>query len=390
MSRNTTLAKIAAMAQLLDEVGLHDDADILDECLGAISQSEIIKEAGLWKNILSRLSGWARQLLFSEYREMYKLAKEAQASLDEKLTELQNINEELKQTLSRHELPAWRKDIASIITSIGGDGDKALAEYDELYAKMTARVLKLAPKINEIKEKKEKSVPALLPEESEETKEEEKVFPLTEKKEKTLEKQIEEQVEEPPAEKVEQAPVPPVQAPESVPAAGWKKERFGTSGKHGWEWEWEVSPDGNKIRIPKNQLAAASIGQGKILHRREKGYFPTEGTASVKLRKFMGPMYWKEGQDPSDPNMVILTKTDNAVSFPLSTRQRQKPVEQVEKLKELGKLSEERVNRIIALAEDTFEEESDEDKLDSAAQALLNVFEHEEDEEEHEDNLQSS
>lgn len=382
MSRGTAFAEIAAMAQLLDDIGLHDDATVIDELLTAAMEPGFRKEAGLWQSILSRLSGWARKVLFKEYRQMYEAAQESQEKADAHLEELQTANEEAKKMLARHELPDWRESMTALLPAMAMPVDETLSSYDELHAKMTARLLKLAPKKEEKEEKtKGPAVPPLMPEEKAEKEEG-----------KSLETAIEESLKPeegtpPPAAPEEEPipltnvkkpappPAPPAPAAPPPPAAeplpGWKKERFGSSGKHGWEWEWEVSPDGNKLRLPKTQLAAASSGKGKILHRQDGRYRPTGGTSSVKLRKLMGGTYWEEEDDPSSPNMSILVRSDEEVPLPLSLRQ--EPTEQAKKLKDLGKTSAERIERIMALAR-----MSDEEKLDAAAEALLGQFEAEE------------
>jgi hypothetical protein len=382
MSREITFAKIATMAQLLDDAGLHDDATIMDELLEAAAEPNLYKEAGLWKNILSRLSGFARKVLFSEYRTMYNAAEEAQQIIDERIDELQTANDDLKQTLARHELTDWRKNAASVIAGLGRSEADTLSDYDKQHAQMTARLLKLAPKG---KADKGSAVPPLLPKEELE-------------EGSSLEKTIEDALkpedgpvptEEPiPLTNRKLAPeVPPVvpavpptapEAPVVEPLAGWKKERFGASGKHGWEWEWEVSPDNNKLRLPTSQLKAAASGKGKILHHQDGRYRPTGGTSSVKLRTLMGDTYWEEEDDPSAPGMSILVRSDEKVKPPLSIRQ--EPTEQVKKLKDLSKSSTERMERLIALAIDDpiSDDITDEEKLETAALALLGHFEAEE------------
>jgi hypothetical protein len=383
MSRETTFVKIAAMAQLLDDIGLYDDATVMDALLEAAMDPGLRKEAGLWQNILARLGGWARKVLFKEYRQMYKAAKEIQEKADSRLAELGDSNKELKKMLARHMLPDWHEKMTTQLSSMTMPVEETLSPYDEVYAKMTARLLKISPKKKE--EPKKSIMSPLMPEEDE-------------KKEKSLETAIKESLEPEkgtpekpiPLTTVKKQPVPLKSAPEATPPSkpikpllGWKKERFGTSGKHGWEWEWEISPENDKLRVPKSQLTAASSGKGKILHRQDGRYRPTGGTSSVKLRNLMGNVFWEEEDDPSDPNMAILVRTDETVPFPLSMRQ--EPVEQAKKLKELGgKTSAERLEHIIALAVGELGGEegmTDEEKLDAAAEALLGQFEAEEMEE---------
>lgn len=391
MSRETAFAKIAAMAQLLDDAGLHDDATILDEAMEMAAAGQLHKEAGAWQAILSRLSGWARRALFKEYRSMYSAAKEAQEKANQRLEQLQEVNKELKEMLARHMLTDWRDGLVSLLPAMSMPVDETLAPYDEQHASMTARLLKLTPKkAPEGKKPAEPVVPPLMPEEGkeeaappEETRSPEKAIeealkseepiPLTKVKKPAPVPEVPSVSE--PAPSPEPAPVPapeakPAAKPEAAPLPGWKKERFGTSGKHGWEWEWEISPENNKLRIPKSQLAAASSGKGKILHRQDGRYRPTGGTSSVKLRNLMGNTFWEEESDPTDPNMVILVRTEDEVPFPLSMRR--EPVEQAKKLKDLGKSSADRRRRLMALA---VSEATDEERLEAAAKALLEHFE---------------
>jgi len=388
MSRGTAFAKIAAMAQLLDDIGLHNDATVMDELLEAAMTPSIHKEAGLWKNVLSRLSGWARKVLFREYRQIYEEAKEAQGKVTAFVKNLRGTDAKLKKTLARHELLDWRKGMVVLLSATALSEKEVLAPYDEQYAALTARLLKLAPEIKgeKGKEKEEKLKESIIS----------PLIPEEDKKETSLETAIEKALKSTeitsPAgspdgpiplttvkKPVPEAPLPPPAPPPPVatkPMPGWKKERLGTSGKHGWEWEWEISPEGDKLRVPKNQLAAASSGKGKILHSQDGRYRPTGGTSSVKLRRIMGNTYWEEEDDSSDPNMSILVRTDEVIPLPLSLRQ--EPTRTVEKLKDLGKTSTERMERIMALATELDEGITDEEKLEEAAQALLGQFEAEE------------
>jgi hypothetical protein len=383
MSRGTAFAKIAAMAQMLDDLGLHGDADVMDELLEAAAQPGILKEAGVWRNILSRLSGWARKALFREYRTMYDAAMKTQEALNGKLDELNSANKELKGTLARHELSDWRNGASKMVAALAGEEKDVLSDYDEQRAKMVARLLKLSPG----GAKPGSALPALLPEEEEHGKRlerslgevpdssSEEPVPLTKVKKKPApepEPELEPEPVKPVLPATAPAPKPPVE-----PKIGWRKERFGTSGKHGWEWEWEVSPEGDKLRLPKSSLAAAASGKGKILHHSKGLYRPTGGTSSMKLRRIMGDTFWKEESDPSDPNMAILVRTDEVVPPPLSLRP--EPAGQARKLKDLGKSSAMRRSLLAAFAAEAFGDEAAAEKmLEEAAEELLG--EHGEDE----------
>ena len=383
--KSTACAEIAAIAQILDDAGLCAEAAALDRMLDSTFKGELRKEADALQAILSRLGGWARRALFKEYRDMYVLARDAQKRIDARITQLQGVNGELKEMLARHMLTEWREGLDTLMPAISLRAEDAMSAYDGQRAKMIAQVLKLAPKAPAGKpvmsplipqEKVEEPIPLTKRKvpavEAPVTAPEEEPIPLTKRKTPetpvTPEEPIpltkrtpEEAPAEPTVEPVE--PTPTAEPAPATPATGWKKERFGTSGKHGWEWEWEISPDGNMLRLPKSQLAAASSGKGKILHRQNGMYRPTGGTSSVKLRRLMGDVYWKVDEDPSDPNMVILVRTDQEVPPPLSIRQQ--PIEQAKKLKEMSRSSEERIRRIVVLAE------TDEEKLEEAAEELL-------------------
>ncbi len=396
MSRETTLAKIAAMAQFLDNAGLHEDATVMDGVLEAFASGEMVKEAGFWQAVLSRLGGWARKLLFKEYREMYASAKGIQAAIDQRLDRIEAVNKRHKDMLARHQLVDWRQNVAALLPAITMPVDETLAAYDDQLSQLTRRLLKISPKGGEPKTAPPSSpvMPPILPEEegggpapAGPAGTPEEPIPLTtvKRRPEATPPTGEGPAEAVPERTLEETPEPATTTPEAAPAApaplpGWKKERFGTSGKHGWEWEWEVSPDGNRLRLPRNQLAAASSGKGKILHRQDGRYRPTGGTSSVKLRRLMGNVFWEEEDDSSDPNMAILTRTEDTVPFPLSMRQ--EPAEQARRLKNLGKSSAERLARIMAVAADELDEPTDEERLDAAAEALLDNFEEEPDTEE--------
>jgi hypothetical protein len=372
------LSRMAAIAQLLEDNGLYAEAAQFDTVLEDIVSDKMLqKEAGIWHAIFSRLSGWSKRLLFKEYREVYNSAKICQNIINKRLDKLQDVNAELKEMFARHLMDDWRSGIGTLFNVLNMPQD-TLEEYDNQISVLTAKLMSLVPEEEKKEIKKE-----LMETQSGVKKEVSKTKPEVKKPVEVSEVQPEIKVPiEVPEVKQEikkEVPISPVasQPKISEPLFGWKTERFGSSGKHGWEWEWEVSPDQSKLRIPKNQLTAASAGKGKILHTIDGKYRPTGGTSSIKLRKLMGEVFWRITSDPLDSNMVILEKTDEVVPFPLTTLRT--PMEQVEKLKEMEKSSQARLYKLLSFADI---ENSDENKLDEAAKLLLKGFEEEGEEEE--------
>jgi hypothetical protein len=410
------LVKLAHAAQILDEAGLYKDADLVDEFVKqAMAEPDMEKVAGMWANFVSRLGGWARQLLFREYRDLYRRAKAAQ---DELQRETQAYLEQakgwvqdakgLKKTLKRHNMQEWRQQTGELLNAMRVDPAGVLGPYDEQYGQMIARVLKIAPqKLPQRQPPRPGGEPSSEAPEAPETPEtpaepspaapaaEAVPAPSAPEQPETVapEAVAPETAPEAPGETPEAVPEAPGTAPETIPgspeapseapetpaepAEGWRVERFGRSRKHGWEWQWEVSDDNNRIRLPKAQLLAAAAGQGKILHNRDDMYRPTYGTASLKLKTLMGDTWWRAEDDPNDPNMSILTRTEDEIEPPHRIG-RQPPTEQAERLRGLREESSERFSRLTAIAKMSLAGKTDEERLADAAAELFGRLEAEE------------
>jgi hypothetical protein len=187
-----------------------------------------------------------------------------------------------------------------------------------------------------------------------------------------------------PEEKVPAEPVKPkkpedISAPEEVFSdelpEKWDPQKFGRSKKRGFEWEWLVSKDKDKVILPHNQLNVAAAGRGKIFHRRDDLYRTTYGTASLKLKTLFDNHWWKAYVHPTDYNMTVLVKTDEKVERPLR-------VGSLDSTLFLGSerlqdKSFERFKRIISIAKE-WEGKTDEERLADAAVNLFGIFEAEE------------
>lgn len=401
------LIRLAAAAEILDEAGMFADADLVDEFLkNAMSEPDIEKVAGMWANFVSRLGGWARQLLFKEYRDLYRRAKAAQEELqreaDAYLRQAQGWVQdarELKKTLKRHQMQEWRQTAGSLLSSMRADIAPVLGPYDEQHGAMIAKVLKIAPQ--ELPQRQpprpggEPAAPPAVPEEAAPAVPEEATPAPSAAPAEEVQAPAAPVPEEAPS--APEAPTPPEAAPpveppvpetpsegapppaERAPAApGWRKERFGRTRSRrdpgGYIWEWEVSEDNSRIRLPKRDLADVSQGRGMILRGDEEGKYRTTGPVSRKLKELMGGMYWRAEDDPSDANMAILVRTDEEVPPVL----RPPPVGQAERLKGLRGESADRLERIVAIAEIGPEGKTDEQRLADEAARLFGRMESEE------------
>lgn len=139
------LAKLASAARILDEAGLYEDACAIDDLLEAVAKAgdaRILKEAGMWTNFLARLSGGARRLLFREYRQAYRNARDAQAQLENRLSQLASQAKALRRQLKLHDLQGWRSGLAGLVSDVSIPDFDALTRYDQQYGRMLQQVFK--------------------------------------------------------------------------------------------------------------------------------------------------------------------------------------------------------------------------------------------------------
>lgn len=144
-NEHLTLAKLASAARILDEAGMYEDACAIDDLLEAVAESGdmgILKEAGMWTNFLARLSGGARRLLFREYRQAYRNARDAQAQLENRLSQLADQAKALRRQLKLHDLQGWRTGLAGMVSDVSIPDFDALTRYDQQYNAMLRQVFK--------------------------------------------------------------------------------------------------------------------------------------------------------------------------------------------------------------------------------------------------------
>lgn len=140
--------RMSSVAHFLDNNDRYEDANVIDDFIETIAKHmkkgnhKIIKEAGVWTNLLSRLSGTARKILFSEYRKLFQDATDTQQKLDQYAASLLAQVNNLKRHLNRHNLQEWRQGVADVMTEISIPDFDALTQYDGQHNQMIQQVFK--------------------------------------------------------------------------------------------------------------------------------------------------------------------------------------------------------------------------------------------------------
>lgn len=127
------IVRIAAVADLLDSAGMYEDACTLDDILEQVAEDDsgrLVKEAGFWTNVLSRLSGAARKLLFKEYRVWYQYAKQSQDQLESRLSEVAARVKDMRRQLKLHDVQGWRQQMTSVLSDISVPDFSALEQFE--------------------------------------------------------------------------------------------------------------------------------------------------------------------------------------------------------------------------------------------------------------------
>jgi hypothetical protein len=85
-----SLIEAAAFADFLDSLGEYKDAELMDEFIikSASYSGDMVKIAGLWGNIWSRIKGNLKKLFISEYKELYETAKASQERLTNRVNQI--------------------------------------------------------------------------------------------------------------------------------------------------------------------------------------------------------------------------------------------------------------------------------------------------------------
>jgi hypothetical protein len=160
-------------ADLFDEIGEHSNANLMDDYIRkfALTEGDLIKQAGLFKNLLRKLVGFGKRVFFKVYRELYAKAKEAQKLLDDRIDEINETYDNIKKDLRYHDLEGWRGGIYALKLE---DSKDIIGDFDIAYGKLV-QYLGLTGETKDKSKKKDESQIGKLPDlskpEGEETEE---------------------------------------------------------------------------------------------------------------------------------------------------------------------------------------------------------------------------
>lgn len=129
-------AKEAAfLADLCDRIGDYHTANLIDEYIVKMAESngDLIKQAGLFRNLIKKLVGFGKRVFFKVYRELYSKAVEAQTRLDARVAEINKAQSDIKKDLKYHDLEGWRGGIYALNLS---DAKEIMGDFDMAYGKL--------------------------------------------------------------------------------------------------------------------------------------------------------------------------------------------------------------------------------------------------------------
>ena len=139
-----TLEEAIYIAGALDEIGLYDDASLMDEFAKIAAQynGNLIKQAGLWSAIWNRIGGLTKRMFFKEYRALYSKAKEAHEKIAERMKESVDQFKEAKHLLKNYELVGWREKVITLPVYV----KDLMADYEAAFGRLIAFTFKLQGK----------------------------------------------------------------------------------------------------------------------------------------------------------------------------------------------------------------------------------------------------
>jgi hypothetical protein len=130
-----SVKEAALFADLFDDIGEFHNANLMDEYIRKMgeAQDDLIKQAGLFRNLLRKLVGFGKRIFFKVYRELYAKAKEAQQRLDDRVSEINKAYDNIKKDLRYHDIEGWRGGIYSLGLE---DSKEIVGDFDVAYGKL--------------------------------------------------------------------------------------------------------------------------------------------------------------------------------------------------------------------------------------------------------------
>lgn len=139
------IREVVAAADFFDQMGDFESARLLDDYIEKTAEydGDIVKMAGFWANVWKRLKGRAKMWFYSEYKELYNAAKDAQEKIQERVHEAEKSLRELKSLVKNHDLQDWRLklDQMKILNT------KDITEpFDVIYGRFLSYIIKFKDK----------------------------------------------------------------------------------------------------------------------------------------------------------------------------------------------------------------------------------------------------
>jgi len=134
-----SIEEAVVIASIFDNAGYYDDANLMDSFIKQASNTDIEKQAGLWSGIWNRLGGWAKRVFFKEYRELYKIAKEANEQINKRFEEAQDMWKEAQSDFKNYELVAWREKVLQLPVFT----KDLMVDYEKAFGRLVAFTYKL-------------------------------------------------------------------------------------------------------------------------------------------------------------------------------------------------------------------------------------------------------
>jgi hypothetical protein len=148
------MREVVAAADLFDQMGDFESAALLDEYIEQTAESDgdIVKLAGFWANVWKRMKGRAKMWFYSEYKELYNAAREAQEEIQKRIDEAEKAVHELKKDVKNHDLQDWRLKLDEMKILNTKD---ITASFDKIYGRFLSYIMKFKDQ----QEKEEKTGP---------------------------------------------------------------------------------------------------------------------------------------------------------------------------------------------------------------------------------------
>jgi len=120
------------MADVLDSLGLIEDAGLLDKYASDISNKPIEKYAGIWSDIWEKMKGKTKRILFKKYKRLHDLAKDINEQLGERVDKINETYKTINKAFKTYQLDDWARALAGF-KEVDGLGLLRDGNFEEEY-----------------------------------------------------------------------------------------------------------------------------------------------------------------------------------------------------------------------------------------------------------------